>query len=341
MRLRSRLCVAAWTLAAALSGGPFAAAGEPPCAKQTYIYKTVGDCQIKADFYLLPGDEVRPAILWIHGGALIMGRREFVPRDQLARYLDAGFALVSIDYRLAPETKVKGIIEDIQDAYAWLRAEGPRLFKIDPDRIAVIGNSAGGYLTLMTGFCVKPRPKALVAFYGYGDIAGEWYSRPDPFYCKRPAVPKEEAYKAVGGPVVSEVIGPNQRGRFYLYCRQNGLWPKEVTGHDPDAEPRAFDPFCPVRNVTADYPPTLLLHGDRDTDVPYQQSVQMAEALKRQGVEHELITVANGGHGFDGANGGLKDPANAKRFDRVLDFLKRHTAQGGQRTTVAPPPRGN
>jgi len=314
------ILLAAWIL-----GGRPAKGGEVRYSKQTYTYKTVGDCKIKADVYRMPGEEVRPAILWIHGGALIMGQRGSVPRDQLARYLDAGFALVSIDYRLAPETKVKGIIEDLQDAYAWLRSEGPRLLKIDPDRIAVIGHSAGGYLTLMTGFCVKPRPKALVAFYGYGDIAGPWYSRPDPFYCKQPAVPKEEAYKAVGSSPISELTGPSRRGRFYLYCRQNGLWPKEVAGHDPDAEPRAFDPHCPERNVTRDYPPTLLLHGDRDTDVPYKLSVQMAEALEKQGVAHELITVKNGGHGFDWAGGGLRNPANAERFERVLGFLKQHT----------------
>jgi len=95
-------------LAAWLSGGRPAKGEEVRYSKQTYVYKTVGDCKIEADVYRMPGEAVRPAILWIHGGALIMGQRGFVPRDQLARYLDAGFALVSIDYRLAPETKVKG-----------------------------------------------------------------------------------------------------------------------------------------------------------------------------------------------------------------------------------------
>ncbi len=150
-------------------------------SKQSYTYKTVGECKIQADVYQIPDNLVHPAILWIHGGALIIGDREMLFRDQLERYLQLGCAVVSIDYRLAPETKLKFIIEDLQDAYEWMRKKGPQLFRIDPDRIAVIGHSAGGYLTLMAGFCVNPRPKALVSFYGYGDIAGSWYGQPDSF----------------------------------------------------------------------------------------------------------------------------------------------------------------
>ncbi len=295
--------------------------------KRTYIYKRVGDCAIKADVYRLPGDEVRPALLWIHGGALIAGDRRggaLIHSDELQRLLEAGFVVVSIDYRLAPETKLKGIVEDLKDGYRWLRTRGPGLFRIDPGRVAVAGGSAGGYLTLMSGFCLRPRPRALVAFYGYGDIAGDWYNRPDPFYSRQPAVPKEEAYAVVGGPALSENPS-DDRYRFYLYCRQHGLWTREVTGIDPDKQPRALDPYCPVRNVTPEYPPTMLLHGTEDTDVPYQQSALMAEALSKQGVEHVFITVEGGGHGFNGAHGGLKDPANAERFQRVLEFLKRHT----------------
>ena len=290
--------------------------------KQTYTFKAVQNCEIQADVYRVSDDVAHPVIVWIHGGALMMGHRSSIGPEQLERYVSAGYTLVSMDYRLAPETKLKAIIEDVQDAYTWVRERGPELFHIDADRIAVIGHSAGGYLTLMTGFCVNPRPRALVSFYGYGDIAGAWYSRPDPFYCQQPSVSEDEAHEAVGGPVVSGTPGPHNRHRFYLYCRQQGLWPKEVTGHDPDTEPAAFDPFCPIRNVTAEYPPTLLLHGDRDTDVPYEQSVVMAEELARVGVEHELITISDGGHGFDGA--GMKEPVVAEAFERVLAFLKHH-----------------
>ncbi len=294
-----------------------------PVTRETVTYKMVGDLKIQADVYRGPGDQVRPAILFLHGGALIGGSRSNLRDDQMQRYVDAGFVVISIDYRLAPETKLPGIIEDLRDAYAWLRTHGQRQYHVDPDRIAVVGHSAGGYLTLMAGFCLTPRPKALVAFYGYGDVAGEWYSRPDPFYSRQPAVPKDEAYRVVGSAPLSEGTS-NSRFRFYIYCRQHGLWPKEVAGHDPDTEQRTFDAFCPIRNIDRNYSPTMLLHGDQDTDVPYEQSVAMAEALQRSRVQHEFITVEGGGHGFDGAHGGLKDPDIATRFDKVLDFLKRH-----------------
>ena len=106
-----------------------------------------------------------------------------------------------------------------------------------------MGGSAGGYLTLMTGFRVEPRPKALVSFWGYGDVAGAWYSRPDPFYRSQPLVPEEEA-RAPSAAVISEDPGKNERPKFYLYCRQQGLWPREVAGYDPDAD-RGVRPFCP------------------------------------------------------------------------------------------------
>jgi dipeptidyl aminopeptidase/acylaminoacyl peptidase len=172
----------------------------------------------------------------------------------------------------------------------------------------------------MAGFRLTPRPRALVSFYGYGDIAGEWYSRPDPFYNRQPAVSKEEAYAAVGKAVISDYVG-GDRGRFYLYTRQRGIWPIEVTGHDPDKEPRAFDRLCPIRNVTKDYPPTLLLHGDKDTDVPFEQSASMAKEFERQGVPHEFIPMPGRGHGFDSA---MWDPVVSESFDRALAFLRKH-----------------
>lgn len=288
--------------------------------KDVHTYKVANNCEIKADIYSLNDDVLRPVIMWMHGGALIFGNRESIRPEQVEMYLNAGFTIVSVDYRLAPETKLVNIVEDIQDAYGWIREKGPKLFHIDPNRIAVIGHSAGGYLAFMTGFCVNPSPSALVTFYGYGDISGTWYSRPDEYYRQQPLVSKEEAYQTVGGTVISSTPNPSDRWLFYLYCRQNGLWTKEVTGHDPDTEDDFFNSFCPIRNISKEYPLTLLLHGNADTDVPYEQSVMMASGLSRVNRIQELITIPDGGHVFDYAGTGEPHVANA--FSRVLTFLK-------------------
>ena len=232
--------------------------------------------------------------------------------------------MVSIDYRLAPETKLESIIEDIEDAYYWVRNKGPELFSIDPNRIGISGGSAGGYLTLMTGFRVKPPPKVLVSFYGYGDITGPWYSQPDPFYNQEPKVTMEKAYNVVGDSIISNTsqLSVEERSQFYLYCRQQGVWPQEVSGHDPESEKQWYLGYEPIRNISKNYPPVILLHGEKDTDVPFEQSFLMAEELKLQGVEFEFVNNPDWGHGFDYA--GLKDPSVKDAFHKVIDFLEKH-----------------
>jgi dipeptidyl aminopeptidase/acylaminoacyl peptidase len=207
----------------------------------------------------------------------------------------------------------------LQDAFRWIHSQGPAKFHLDPQKIVVSGGSAGGYLTMMTGICVEPRPTALVAYWGYGDIDGPWYIEPSAHYRQQPLVSKEEAYKVIGGDVKTGSDG-RPRGTYYLYLRQNGLWAREVSGFNPRTERRKFDPYCPVRNITPQYPPILMVHGTADTDVPYQESADMAQALKKQGVEHELITVEGGGHGL----GDKTNPAVIDAHARAIDFIRKH-----------------
>ncbi|MDA1050329.1 MAG: alpha/beta hydrolase [Planctomycetota bacterium] len=301
------------------------AVAEDKLTMKTYTYKKVGDLEIKADVYRTGDETIRPVVVWIHGGALINGHRAGVSERVKNWAIDSGYAFVSIDYRLAPETQLPEIIQDVEDAFTWLRKEGPALLKIDPERIVVTGGSAGGYLTLVTGYRVNPRPNALVAFWGYGDLVGDWYSQPSPHPRHHTTkLSREEAFKQVSGPPVSdsrERVGNG--GAFYQHCRQHGIWPESVSGWNPHTEPQRFYPFMPLKNVTADYPPTLLIHGTADTDVPFEQSVLMADEFKKHAAPHQLIAVPEAEHGLAGGDAALIESAYAKAFAFLTQQLEK------------------
>src|SRR5437879_2462126 len=126
------------TGAAAVALPPLSFGQEKPIDKKTFTYKSVSQCEIKADVYGNSADKTHPVVIWIHGGALIMGHRGQIDQALLDKLLKAGYAVVTIDYRLAPETKLPAILEDLQDAGKWVREKGRGLFRIDAERIAVM-----------------------------------------------------------------------------------------------------------------------------------------------------------------------------------------------------------
>jgi acetyl esterase/lipase len=292
----------------------------PPIVKKTHIYKRAGQLGIRADSYRFLDRPKQPVVVWIHGGALINGAREPGGPPWLNQACrENGWVLVSLDYRLAPETKLPDIIADIEDAFHWIRTSGPELFQADPDRIAVVGGSAGGYLTLTSGYRVEPRPKALVSLWGYGDLVGPWYGEPSPHYTSK--LTAKEADELLTYQPVSDSRDRQhaKAGLFYTYCRQHGLWPKMVAGWDPRTEADKFSPYLPVKNVTSSYPPTLLIHGDKDTDVPVEQSRMMAAELKKENVDHQLITIPGAEHGL--ADGDRQQVQAA--YEAAVEFLKK------------------
>jgi dipeptidyl aminopeptidase/acylaminoacyl peptidase len=145
-------------------------------------------------------------------------------------------------------------------------------------------------------------------------------------------VTKEVALGVLSKRVISESpIRP--REDFYVYCRQYGLLPSEVAGINSQTEPQKLQAFNPEDLVTHAYPPTLLLHGDQDTDVPFQMSLRMENALTRQGVEHRLYRMLGFDHLFDvfpdglppkGNPIGLQNPKVSEAFRAVLSFLAKY-----------------
>lgn len=293
--------------------------------KQNVVYRQIGELAIKADVYAYKNERIRPVLVSLHGGALIMGHRENLSTAIKDFALTNGYVLVSFDYRLAPETKLPELISDVEEAFTWLRGEGAKRFHIDPDRVAVTGGSAGGYLTLMTGHRVRPRPKVLLAYFGYGDLIGDWYSTPSPYPRHNSRkLEADEAWKQVSGAPVSDARDrKGDGGIFYNYCRQNGLWPKAVSGWDPRTEAEKFTPYMPVKNVSPNYPPTVLIHGTADTDVPFEQSQLMAEQFKKHGVAYQFHQIAKAEHGLSGGDRAEIDEAQRKAFDFVKKELER------------------
>ncbi len=295
--------------------------------KTTVAYREIDGHKILADLYRSQDAKIRPVIVWIHGGALIMGNRNMERSQGVTRFLltlakAEGYAVVSIDYRLAPETKLPGIVSDVEEAFRWLAGDGAKEFHLDPRRIVVTGESAGGYLTLVTGYRVRPRPRALVALYGFGDLIGDWSSKPNPYprYNVR-KISREEAERQTDGTVISDSEErKGDGGSIYLYYRQNGLWPAEVSGFPRSSIADKIRPFEPIRNVTPDWPPTLLIHGTRDTDVPYEQSELMTNKFKQNGVPFIFLPIDHAEHGLEGA-----DPHKINEAYKIMgEFIKKH-----------------
>ncbi len=291
----------------------------------SHVYKTVEGCALRADVYppATATEGPTPAVILLHGGALIWGSCGYMTRpEQVALYTGAGYACVALDYRLAPESPIADISDDVRDGLRWVRAGAGGTLRVDPRRVALIGHSAGAYLALLAGAVADPPPRALVSLYGYGDIAHPCYTTPSEIHRRRPPIPEAEARAAVGTRPLS--AGDRSRSLFYGWCRQQGLWSRAAAGLPSDAPPEALYPWCPERRIHRHYPPTLLLHGDQDEDVPVALSRQMDHALAAAGIEHRLVILEGFGHVFDDQ---FTHPDVVQAFHLILEFLHDHLGE--------------
>jgi acetyl esterase/lipase len=285
-------------VAAVLAGGDRAAAGDPTSARvpegttvrTDLAYVTDGHPRQKLDLYLPRADGPLPLVVYIHGGAFRMGDKADRPPLE---YLAEGYALASINYRLSQHALFPAQVEDCKAAVRWLRANAAE-YGLDAARFAAGGVSAGAHLAAMLGVTgevadldigehleVSSRVQAVVDFFGPTDFL------------------QMDAHRLPGGMVHDTPDSPESQ-----------LVGGPIQEH-PDRVARAN----PVTYVTADAPPFLIVHGDRDPLVPHHQSVLLAEALKAAGVPVTFYTVERGGHG------GFDDP----RVDEMTKaFLREH-----------------
>lgn len=137
---------------------------------KTIVYKTVDALQISLDIYLPSGSSSKaPILLWYHGGGLLQGHRNQLTPWMRRAVEDQKLAVISADYRFAPQVGVADILQDVQDSIRFIRTElashldNPSA--IDQTRLAVSGSSAGGYLALLAGLYVDPKPNVILPIY--------------------------------------------------------------------------------------------------------------------------------------------------------------------------------
>ena len=296
---------------------------QPGLQKTTVTYRNIDGHGILADVYRPKGNAPCPLIVWFHGGALVMGNREWIIPQIRALAEEKNFCLVSFDYRLAPETKLPAIVGDVEAAFQWLASDAAKPFHFDLNRMVVAGNSAGAYLTLVAGYRVNPKPKAIVSLYGYGRLNTDWYAKPNlypEFNTKK--ITSQEATKQIGSAVISDSRERSGDGEvIYTYYRQTGLWPQEVGGFDQVSMAAGLAPYEPAKHVTSAYPPTLLIHGTDDHDVPYEESANMAAQFKKHDVPFILKTVDKAGHLLAGGEKNQIEDSYKTMRDFMIKYL--------------------
>ena len=247
-----------------------------------------------------------PTVVWIHGGGWMDGDRRYPPptvsqRQLFGGLLEAGLAVVTVDYRHSLEAPFPAQLHDVKAAIRYVRKFAD-VFGIDPDRIGVWGESAGGHLAAMVGLTGPAYGvTSLEGREGVTDIdssvsvVADWYGVHD---------------------VVSAAAGFSAAA---IPSAEPGLNPfTGLLGAAPEERPDLAKAASPVTYVDGAAPPFLLVHGTADNLVPCQQSELLADLLAKNGTPVEFVRVEGADHIFLGA------PDIPGIVARSIDFLAEH-----------------
>jgi acetyl esterase/lipase len=246
------------------------------------------------DVYFKPGATKRPLLLYIHGGGWAMGTSR-----QLAAFSDfpavladmaaRGYAVAAVNYRLKAEAHYPAQAQDVDAAIRWLRAHADE-YGIDPLRVGVFGDSAGGHLAAMAAVdCDRSVP---VEKGDCVQAAVPWYGIYDFTVTDRPRPPED--FKPIYD---------------FLGCKDAADCVEEIKA------------VGPINYVDAKDPPMLLLHGQEDAAVPVIQARVMLERLKSAGVPAQLVEYPGANHGWMSATPEATRETHLKALQATLDFF--------------------
>ncbi len=218
-----------------------------------------------------------PAIVFLHGGGWFEGHPNR-GLAALAHFAERGYLCAAVEYRLSGEAKFPAQIEDVKEAVRFLRAKAAE-FHLDPERVGVWGQSAGGHLAALVG--TSGGVKEL-------EGAGGWQKFSS----------RVQAVVDWNGPV--DFLEPVQM-KWWAERKSDAVI--RLIGGEPEANRERALRATPATYATADDPPFLIVHGDADEVVLPSQSESLYQALKRAGVDATLSVVKGAGHfGVDGVS---------------------------------------
>ncbi len=204
----------------------------------------------------------RPGVIVIHGGGWVNGTKEAVVEKFVLPYLERGFVVANVEYRLADVAEAPAAVKDALLAADWFRRNAHR-WNVDTKHIVVTGGSAGGHLALMVGMTPKSahlgpvrKVAAVINFYGITDV--------------------EDQLQGTNMRAYAVKWLPEQKGRYDLA--------------------RKLSPVAYIRKKNM--PAILTIHGNADETVPYDHAIQLTKGLRDVHADAEMIAVANGEHGF-------------------------------------------
>jgi len=259
------------------------------------VYKIANNYEAKLDVYYprKPKGPV-PVVMMIHGGGWVAGTKE-QSVVYLLPYMQMGFAVVNVEYRLGKVSLAPAAVEDCLCALHWI-GRNAKKYNFDLNKVVVTGGSAGGHLALTTAMI--PASAGFENECAYEDDEG-WTGT---FRDSRPKVAAVVNWLGITD-VWDMIQGPHMHG--YAVSWLGGL---------PNREDLAKK-VSPITYVRPGLPPILTLHGDADKLVPYSQAVRLHEALTKAGVRNQLYTIPGGGHG------NFTDEEELKAYETIRAFL--------------------
>lgn len=273
---------------------------------------TKENIEINMTLYRANSKRKNITILYFHGGGLLYGIRDDLPKPYINKFLDRGYDILTFDYPLAPESKLNTILEVCYEEIIYFLNNYNLVFNLQSNDYILFGRSAGGYLSLISCDRITKnnikKPLSIISLYGYSRLDVDEFKIPSKYYKALIEVKEDTIKKLISDkPIVSAPL--NSRFSLYIKARQDASWINYFCSEED------INKFSVEVSSLKYFPKTILAAATLDPDVPYKCS----KFLSRNIPNSKLITVYTDTHDFDRD---LSDNTGSKIYDEIINWLE-------------------